>query len=106
LKKETEYTEKVQEQKKKKKESYWRLSSHNCISGAHFFFNLWITKGNPFLKLDLQLGTEGSILLKIHAFLSIQMHQLIVIMISIAKGTLKVLLMCLVTRSGFNQVGT
>jgi hypothetical protein len=50
------------------------FSSHACISGTHFFFDLWITKVNSFLKFCLQLATVGSTSLKIQAFRSIQMH--------------------------------
>jgi hypothetical protein len=48
----------------------------------------------------------GSSLWNNQAFLSDQIHQHMKIMIFIAKGTLRILLMCLVALSGFNHDGT
>jgi hypothetical protein len=46
-----------------------------------------MTRRNSLLKVPLQLATEGSELLKIHAFLFDQMLQHMMMIISMAKGT-------------------
>jgi hypothetical protein len=58
------------------------------------------------LNFCLHLSILGSSPLKIQVFCSFQIHQHITMIISIAKGSLSNLLMCLVALSGFSQVGT
>jgi hypothetical protein len=54
----------------------------------------------------MQLSTEGSSSLKIHLFFSFQIHQLMVMIISMTKGTPKARLMYRVALSALSQVGT
>jgi hypothetical protein len=56
--------------------------------------------------LEIEFTLHGSSLLKIQEIISFQILQLIKMMISIANGTLRILLMCLVARSGLSHVGT
>jgi hypothetical protein len=82
------------------------LCSHCFISLALLSFALCITKVCSFLKTSLQCPTEGSSLPKSEPFLSFQIHHVMIIIISIAKGTPKVLFKCLVARSGLSHPGT
>jgi hypothetical protein len=75
-----------------------------CLCCALFLF--CETPKHSLLKVVLQLLTVGAMLLKIQAFLSIQMLQHMMIIISIAKGIPRQLFMRLVALSGLSQVGT
>jgi hypothetical protein len=54
----------------------------------------------------LQLSTLGCESLKSQSFLSVHIHQHMIIIISIVKGTMSSLLICLVALAGFNHVAT
>jgi hypothetical protein len=92
------------QRKGKIKKHQLRLVSHDSISLAHLSFALWITKANSFLKTSLQCSTEGFTLLNNQAFRFFQMHHIISIMISNAKGRFKDLFICLVARSGLAKL--
>jgi hypothetical protein len=82
------------------------VSSHSFICGTTLCLDLCITRMNSFSNEALHLCTDGSISLNSQALLSDQIHQLIKIMISIAKGTRSLLLKYLVALSALSQVGT
>jgi hypothetical protein len=98
----------------KRKEEKWtenkqnqsKLASHDLRSSLCLLFALKITKASSLLNVALHIWTDGSSPLKIHEFLSTQMLQHIMIMISIAKGIPRVHLIRRVALSGLNQVGT
>jgi hypothetical protein len=82
------------------------LHNHDFISEVLLLFDFWITISNSLLNFSLQLITLGCELLKSQSFLSVQMHQHMIVNISIAKGSLSSLLICLVALAGFNHVET
>jgi hypothetical protein len=82
------------------------LHSHDFIFETLLLLDLWITRSNSLINFSLQLTTLGCESLKSPSFLSIHMHQHMIIIISIAKGTLSNLLICLVALVGFNHMGT
>jgi hypothetical protein len=71
----------------------------------HLSFARRMTKENALLKVLIHLTTDGSELLNIHEFLSIQMLQVMVMMISMTNGTLSILLTLLIALVGLNHDG-
>jgi hypothetical protein len=63
-------------------------------------------QGEFFPEVLLALVNSGILSIKNTVISSVQMHQHITIIISIANGSLSSLLMCLVALSSFSQVGT
>jgi hypothetical protein len=63
------------------------LRSHDCISGCSLCFALCITRQNSLLKEVIQFNIDGSSTLKIYLFLFFWIHQFMVMIISMAKGT-------------------
>lgn len=54
---------------------------HSSIAGKNFFFARWITKPKLLLNRALQFSVDAATPLKISLFLTVQMHQLKMIMI-------------------------
>jgi hypothetical protein len=85
---------------------YAKLRSHCFISGAYFFFDLWITRSISLLEVALQLLAEGSSFLNNQLFLSVQMLQHMMMISSIANGAFNCLLIFLTARCGLSRAGT
>jgi hypothetical protein len=89
----------------RKRKDQLRLWSHDDIYGLSLSFALWIIKAKSFLDMIKQYDTDKSSLLKIHPFLSFQIDQHISTIISIPKGTPRILLIYVVALSGRTHVG-
>jgi hypothetical protein len=74
------------EKRKIEKRHYEIFSSHCDICWARWEVVLCISRANSDLKTTLQCSTLESSSLKIQAFLSFQIHQRIMIIISMVKG--------------------
>jgi hypothetical protein len=98
--------EKKAKKRNQKQKHQDKLASHDSMLGTKLGFALWITKANTLLNVSLHFQIWGSSLLKSQEFCAAQILQHIITMISIAKVNLKTLLICLVSLSGFNHVGT
>jgi hypothetical protein len=85
------YNKKERKRKDKKEGSMLDCEANSLIQRHIFFLDLWITSESSFLKVSLHLPNVGSLFLKIHEFLDVQMLQHIIIMIFMAKCTLNTL---------------
>jgi hypothetical protein len=89
--------------KKKKKLKLCYIATFSCL--ALYYFLSMDNQIQTLLNFGLHLATWGSSLLNNQSFLSVQIHQHIIMIISIANDTLSNRLMCLVALASLSHIG-
>jgi len=87
--KSTAKTKNLRDKKRNKKDkpNYTECSSHSSISGKYFFFALHSSSLKILLKISTHLMHPAGMFLKIKSFLTVQMLQHIIMIISIKNLT-------------------